>query len=106
MERLAFDILNRLQALDSDRFEKAMAGIGVPDGLKVVPDLAFIPWDTGGGCMMLIADLPGTADWRLGITDGDAELPTASDTFWVGIFQEDNSEVYSLFVVDGRIDGR
>lgn len=55
--------------------------------------------------MMLLAALPGMGTYRLGITNGDAELPTDAGTFWVGIMDDESHELYSSFVTAGRLAG-
>lgn len=105
MNELATTILQQLYELDPGGVDRAARQVGASTWLDLVRGLSFEAWDTGGGCMMLLAELPGMGTYRLGITNGDAELPTDAGTFWVGIMDDESHELYSSFVTAGRLAG-
>lgn len=100
---LTKQILASAYALDRGRLDEAARHLGREGWPALVPELIFEPWDTGGGCMMLVAEVPGTDDYRVGITDGEAEVPTQADTFWVGLIDPDGEELYVVQVVNGQL---
>lgn len=102
MNSFAQGIARRAYALDPDGLTAALRQVGISDWLRTVQDLSFQGWDTGGGCMMLVADLPGAQGHQVGITDGDAEFPTDDENFWVGIMDPDGDEIYYMFVAGGQ----
>ncbi|MDL2344786.1 hypothetical protein QOL99_11580 [Deinococcus sp. MIMF12] len=98
-------ILASAYTLDPGTLDEAARHLGREGWTALVPELVFEPWDTGGGCMMLVADVPGVDGYRVGITDGEAEVPTQADTFWVGLLDPDGEELYVVQVMDGRLMG-
>ena len=103
MDLLAKEIVQRAHALNSEEFEATLSAIGLMNWQQVIQNLLFRGWDTGGGCMMLIADLPGTGDHQIGITDGEAGFPRDAEDFWVGIMDSDGDEVFYMFVRGGQL---
>ena len=102
MNTLAQDIAQRAHALDPDGLDMALRQLGLSDWTRTAQALDFQGWDTGGGCMMLVADLPGTAGYQVGITDGDAGVPRDAETFWLGLLDPAGEELYYMFVVGGQ----
>lgn len=102
MNTLAQDIAQRAHALDPDGLNAALRQLGLSDWARTVQALSFEGWDTGGGCMMLVAELPGTGGHQLGITDGDADFPRDAENFWLGVMDPDGEELYFMFVARGQ----
>ena len=102
MDLLAREIVQQAYALNPVELDAALSSIGLTDWQQVVQNLLFRGWDTGGGCMMLITDLPGTDDYQMGITDGDAGFPSDTENFWVGIMDSGGDEVFYMFVKNGQ----
>jgi hypothetical protein len=102
MNALAQGIAHKAYALDSSGLDATLRSLDLPGWGTLVADLEFQPWDTGGGCMMLVAELPDGC--QFGTTNGDAELPSNAETFWVGVMDPDGQEVYAAFMADGRLD--
>jgi len=102
MATLAHDIALRAHTLDGAGLEAVLKQLGISGWLRLVQELDFVPWDTGGGCMMLVAELPGTGGHQVGVTDGDADLPTDANTFWLGVLDPDGEELYTLFVTGSQ----
>lgn len=102
MDALAREIIQRAYALDPAGLDATLASLGLSAWPETVETLAFQGWDTGGGCVMLVADLPGADGHQVGITDGDAGFPTDDENFWVGIMDPDGDELYHMFVVGGQ----
>lgn len=102
MDILAQDIAQRAYALDPDGLSAALRKLGLSDWSRTVQPLSFEGWDTGGGCMMLVAELPGTGGHQLGITDGDANFPRDAENFWLGVLDPDGEELYFMFVTEGQ----
>lgn len=88
-------ILQRVYELDSALLDARARSLGASDWQALTDGLEFSGQDTGGGCMMLVAALPG--GYGLGITDGDAGFPTDVRSFWVGIMDQEGEELLSLF---------
>lgn len=102
MHALARKIIQRAYALDPAGLDAALQKLGLLSWPQVVQDLTFQGWDTGGGCLMLVADLPGTDGHQVGITNGDAEFPSDAENFWVGVMNPDGDELYDIFVTRGQ----
>lgn len=101
MDTLAQDIVQHAYTLDPRGLDAAMEALGLPSWPYTVQNLSFQGWDTGGGCMMLVADLPDTVGHQVGITNGDAEFPQNAENFWVGVMDPDGEELYFMFVTGG-----
>jgi len=101
MNALAHDIARKAYTLDSGGLDATLRGLNLPEWAALVAGLEFQSWDTGGGCMMLVADLP--RECRLGITDGETGLPSSAENFCVGITDSDGEEVYAAFVTGGQV---
>lgn len=106
MDALAREIIQRAYALDPAGLDATLASLGLPTWPETARALSFQGWDSGGGCMMLVADLPAADGYQVGITNGDAEFPTDAGTFWVGIMDPDGDELYSMFVANGQRQGQ
>ncbi|QLG12194.1 hypothetical protein HLB42_16440 [Deinococcus sp. D7000] len=105
MDALAREIIQRAYALDPTGLDATLASLGLSAWPETVETLSVHGWDTGGGCMMLVADLPGAEGHQIGITNGDAEFPRDAQNFWVGIMDPDGDELYYMYVVDGQRQG-
>jgi len=101
---LADDILTRAYAVAPEDLDHVAMTLHGVTWQAMVSGLSFQPWDTGGGCMMLLAETP----WQtsVGITDGEANLPESEDAFWVGVMNDDNDEMYFLMVQGESIKWR
>lgn len=102
MTILAQDIVQYAYALDPAGLDSVLGSLGLPGWSQTVQNLSFQGWDTGGGCMMLVADLPGTGGHQVGITNGDAEFPRDTEDFWVGVMDPDGEELYYMYVASGQ----
>ncbi|MEF2278386.1 hypothetical protein V3W47_08735 [Deinococcus sp. YIM 134068] len=103
MDTLAQDIAQRAYALEPDGLNAALRQLGLPGWARTLENLSFQGWDTGGGCMMLVAELPGTGGHQVGITDGEADFPRDAENFWVGILDPDGDELHFMFVKGGKL---
>lgn len=101
MDALAHAIARKAYTLYPNGLDATLRDLDLPGWAVLVVGLEFHSWDTGGGCMMLTADLP--KDCRFGITDGETGLPGSTDTFCVGITGPDGDQVYAAFVADGQV---
>ena len=76
MDLLAGEIVQRAYALNSEELDATLRSLGLTGWLQAVKGVSFHGWDSGGGCMMVLADLSGTGGHQIGITDGEADFPT------------------------------
>lgn len=102
MDPLAHEIARRAYALDPTGLDAALNSLGLASWPQTAQGLSFQGWHTGGGCMMLVAELPGTGGHQVGITDGEADFPRDAEHFWVGIMDPDGDELYFMFVQQGQ----
>ena len=93
---LAQDIMRRAYDLDGPNLDRQAQRLGADGWLALTAWIEFSETGTGGGLEMLTASLP--EERTLGITDGQADLPTSADTFWLGVLDEDGHEEYGLHV--------
>ncbi len=100
------EIARRAYLLCPAELDAAVIPLGFSGWTQAVQNLSFQGWDTGGGCMMLVAELPGTDGHSVGITDGEADFPKDAENFWVGIMDPDQDELYYMFVKDGELPAR
>ena len=103
MDSLAGEIIQRAYALNPVKLGATLNSLGLSDWSQAVRNLSFQGWDTGGGCMMLIAELPQTGGHQIGITDGEADFPKNAENFWVGIMDPDGEELLYMFVRQGEL---
>lgn len=103
MSDLASALLARAYVIDGGRLDTVAHDLGAPDWSALTSSLTFSETGTGGGSQMLCAET--TTGHLIGLTDGEAGLPTTPERFWLGVMDEaGESEVYELFVEDGRRD--
>jgi hypothetical protein len=88
-------ILHRAYERDSLGLDTIARQLGAADFPTLTSELEFGGWDSGGGCMMLLAELP--AGHRLQLTDGEVDVPTNADQWCVGIVDADDDELISVF---------
>lgn len=93
---LAARIARHAHTLDPAGLDAVARDAGQPGWLDLIPDLDFGSSSTGGGCVMLVAGLPGPGVLQVGITDGEAGLPETTDTFWLGILDEDGEPLLEV----------
>ena len=103
MDLLAGEIVQRAYALNPAELDATLRSLGLTNWLQATQNLSFQGWDTGGGCMMLTADLPGTGGHQIGITNGEADFPRDTENFWVGVMDPDGDEVFYMFVNNGQL---
>ena len=92
---LTRSILHRAYELDSSGLNTVAQQLGAADFPALTAGLNFFGWDSGGGCMMLVADLP--LEHRLQLTDGEVDIPTDADHWCVGIVAPDGDELITVF---------
>jgi len=90
MNALIQGILKAAYALAPARLQDAARAVGATDWDDLTGGLTFSGQDTGGGCLMMVASLPG--GYLLGVTDGEAGWPTDEGTFWVGVSDEESGD--------------
>lgn len=103
MDLLAGEIVHRAYALNSVELDATLRSLGLTGWPQAVKDVSFHGWDTGGGCMMILADLRGTGGHQIGITDGEADFPKDTENFWMGIMDPDGDEIFYMFVKNGQL---
>ncbi|WP_161882806.1 hypothetical protein [Deinococcus alpinitundrae] len=104
MNAIVHDIVEESYRINPTPLDATLMSLGLSGWLQTLNGLTFQGWDTGGGCMMLIAELPGTDGHQVGITDGEADFPRNSEDFWVGIMDPDGDELFYMFVKQGRLE--
>jgi hypothetical protein len=87
-------ILQRAYELDGVNLDQQARALGAENWQTLTGDLTFSAYDSGGGCLMLAADLPG--GHMLAISDGDTGLPRTADTFCLVVQDQDGEEVLSV----------
>lgn len=98
---MAMEIVKTIYALDLQRLSSMFEKLGVSDGLQVINHLDFDAYDTGGGCLMLTAELPNTNGHRLVVTDGEAGIPANASLAWVAIVDPEGDEIYNVVLKEG-----
>ena len=88
-------ILHRAYQLDTSGLDAIARQLGATDFPDLADGLEFGGWDSGGGCMMLVAELP--LEHRVQITDGEVDVPTDADRWCVGIVDADGDELITVF---------
>lgn len=92
---LARHITQRAYALNPSGLDQTLHQLGGADWLTAVRDLSFQEVGTGGGCRMLVANLPAS-DVQVVITDGEADLPQTADRFWLAVLDAEEDELISV----------
>ena len=87
-------ILQRAYGIDGTRLDAEARCLGAADWEALTRGLEFGDWDSGGGCTTMAAALPD--DHVLQITDGEANMPTSADRFWLGIVDADGEETLTV----------
>jgi len=103
MNTLDREIMQRAYALDPTGLDTVLGSLSLPGWPQTVQGLSFQGRDTGGGCMMLVAELPNTGGHQVGITDGDVNFPQDTETFCLGIADLNGDEIYTMFVEGGEL---
>jgi len=88
-------ILHRAYELDRSGLDAIARQLGATDFLALTAGLEFGGWDSGGGCMMIMAELP--LEHRLQLTDGEVDVPTDAEHWCVGIVDPDGDELITVF---------
>jgi len=88
-------ILHRAYHRNSSGLDAVARQLGAADFPSLTDNLEFGGWDSGGGCMMLTAELP-SEHW-LQLTDGEVDVPTDVDHWCVGIVNADGDELVTVF---------
>jgi hypothetical protein len=94
MDALTRTILQRAYDLDGANLDQQARALGIADWQALTSRLEFSGFDSGGGCLMLTADLPD--GHVLAISDGDTGLATTANTFCLGIQDRDGDEVLNV----------
>ena len=88
-------ILHGAYQLDSSGLDAVARRLGADDFAALTAGLDFYGWDSGGGCMMLAAELPD--EHLLQLTDGEVDVPRDLDHWCVGIVDRDGDELITVF---------
>ena len=88
-------ILHRAYERDSSGLNAIAQQLGAANFPSLTGNLDFFGWDSGGSCMMLLAELP--LEHRLQLTDGEVDVPRNADHWCVGIVDADGDELITVF---------
>lgn len=100
---LARQLLASAYAIDGATLDQLAQSLGTRNWAELAENLIFDGWDTGGGCLMLVAQT--STGHVVGLTDGEAGFPTTGEHYWLGVMTEiGEEELYAAIFDQGGVE--